>query len=232
MNIIVSQSSGKDSALALHNVLKDPVYNVISLHTTFDKELHRVGMHGVREELVISQAESLGIPLDKIYIKKGITNNNYEKALLSYYKEQKQSGVDGVVFGDIFLEDLKNYRINLLRKAGLKAIFPLWGKSTLELSGDLIKLGFKIKLCSLNSKFFNESDLELDFDFDFLKRLPDEVDPCGENGEFHTFVYDGPTFSKPVTFIKGEKVLRTYEIKTEDGDSQTSGFWFIDLLPC
>lgn len=230
--ITVSWSGGKDSSFALYKVLQDPAYEVESLHTTFDAELHRVGMHGIREELVEAQAKSIGIHLDKIYIEKGSSNENYEKALAAYYLQKKEQGVQAVVFGDIFLEDLRNYRIALMKKFGLECIFPLWGENTAFLSKEYIKAGFKSQLCCMKSEYFVEEDLLKLYDLSFLKDITKRMDPCGENGEFHTFVFDGPVFKTPVLYKTGERIIKTYEIKTANDETiQTPGFWFVDLLP-
>jgi uncharacterized protein (TIGR00290 family) len=230
MKISLSWSSGKDSGLAFYYLLNNPEYVIGNLHTTFDSELKRVGMHGVREELVLAQANSIGLSLDKIYLQKGATNANYEDAILSYYRSLKEKGVEGIAFGDIFLSDLKAYRERLLEKVGLQPVFPLWGKNTSEMSSEILEAGFKVKLCSLRSDLFKEEDLAKDYDQEFLSYIAGRMDPCGENGEFHTFLYNAPYFKNAINFKMGERVLKRYDVKNEDGTVlNLPGFWFVDL---
>ncbi|MFX1297800.1 MAG: diphthine--ammonia ligase [Promethearchaeota archaeon] len=205
--VIISWSGGKDSVLALY-LLNRQDCNVRTLITTISEEYNRVSMHGVRKELLEEQAKSIGIPLLTISLPKDTSNDEYEKIMkreMLYFKSHR---VYHVVFGDIFLEDIRNYRESNLSKIGMKAIFPLWKKNTMELAKLFINLGFKAILTSVDSSLLEGSYIGRLFDQDFLDLLPPEVDPCGENGEFHSFVFDGPIFSYPIQFQKGEKVVR------------------------
>jgi uncharacterized protein (TIGR00290 family) len=215
--VIVSWSGGKDSVLALHFINKDE-YNVRTLITTISESYNRVSMHGVRKELLEKQAKSIGIPLLTISLPKDTTNEEYEKIMkreMLYFKSHR---VYKVVFGDIFLEELRKYREANLSKIGMKAIFPLWKRDTKELAEKFIESGFKAIITSVDSNALNGSYVGRLFDWDFLHSLPSNVDYCGENGEFHSFVFDGPNFSYPIHFQKGDVVFRE------------NRFYYIDLL--
>lgn len=189
------------------------------LLTTISEEHNKVSMHGVRKELLEKQAKSIGIPLITISLPKNISNEEYEEVMYREMLDFKCHRVYHVVFGDIFLEDIKEYREKNLLKIGMKAIFPLWKKkSTKELAREFIDLGFKAIITIVDSNFLDKSYVGNIFDKEFIESLPSEVDPCGENGEFHTFVFDGPIFFDPVKFQKGEIVLRN------------DRFYFIDLF--
>jgi len=232
--ITVSWSGGKDSAFALYKILNEDKYDVVSLHTIINEETKRVGLHGVREELIDLQAEQIGIPLQKIYLESSESHTAYEIVLRSFYKHCTTNGISAVVFGDIFLEDLKKYREELMKESRLVPIFPLWQNDSARLIKEFIDAGFKTLICSANSKFFSPDELGKTIDQQFLETLPAEVDPCGENGEFHTFVYDGPIFKKPLSCWCGEVVSKTYvyQQKKEDGSTTKleSEFLFQDLL--
>jgi len=216
---ILSWSCGKDSALALHEVRSAGQYELVSLLTTFTAEYDRSCMHGVRISLVEEQAEAIGLPLLKVFIAAGAGNEEYEIAMGRILQEEKDRGVSACVFGDIFLKDLRRYRENKLIKTGLKALFPLWEKNTSSLANLLLDLGFRARVTSVDSRFLEGSFAGRDFDRNFLESLPAQVDPCGENGEFHTFVYDGPIFTRRVAHSKGEVVFRD------------NRFYYCDLLP-
>ena len=189
------------------------------LLTTISEEFNRVSMHGVRKELLEMQAKSIGVPLITISLPKDTTNEEYEEIMYREMLDFKCHKVYHVVFGDIFLEDIKEYREKNLSKIGMKAIFPLWKKkSTKELARDFIDLGFKAIITVVDSNFLDKSYVGNIFNKEFIELLPPEIDPCGENGEFHTFVFDGPIFINPVKFQKGEIVFRD------------NRFYFIDLF--
>lgn len=205
--IILSWSSGKDSSLALRELKQQGDYEIILLTTITDK-FERVSMHGVRETLLDRQAESLGCSLEKVYIPPDCTNAEYSQKMEAVLTRYQKLGVTQVAFGDIFLADVRAYREKNLEKVGLEAIFPLWGREPRALANTFIDLGFQsIVTCvdthSLDGKFAGRL-----FDRQFLADLPQITDPCGENGEFHTFTFDGPIFSKRIAFATGEKVLR------------------------
>ncbi|MBA3704921.1 MAG: diphthine--ammonia ligase [Bacteroidetes bacterium] len=231
---IFSWSGGKDSALALYKVLQEDNFEVIALLTTLNKNFKRISMHGVREELLDQQAAAIGFPLIKMFVSEG-TNAEYEKNMERLLLEYKAKGVTKVIFGDIFLEDLRLYREKNLAKIGLTAEFPLWKRNTQELINVFMQLGFKTITCCLNDAYLNKDSVGVEIDEKFLKSLPANVDPCGENGEYHTFCYAGPLFKTDVKFKIGDKIYKPLEVKTATTDvcesaSTTKGFWFCDLL--
>jgi uncharacterized protein (TIGR00290 family) len=232
--ILFCWSGGKDSALALYRVLKDNKYEVVSLLTTVNREYQRVSMHGVRESLLELQAESIGIPLEKIYLEKESTNEEYEKRMEEALLKFKALGVREVAFGDIFLEDLKKYREDNLAKAGMKGIFPLWKEDTESLIEEFIGIGFKTVICCVNNDFLDDSFAGKVISEKFINEIPSNVDCCGENGEFHTFAFEGPLFKKEIKFILGEKVIKNYEVKQMKDDREEieqKSYCFIDILP-
>ena len=217
--VIVGWSSGKDSALALYEILRTKRYEVLELLTTVTRDYDRISIHGVRRVLLEQQADAVGFPLEKMLVSKGVSDAEYEREMLHVLTRYLDSGVFSVVFGDIFLEDVRKYREKMLAKIGMKGIFPLWKRNTLELAREFIDLGFKAVITCVDSKSLGKDFAGREFDRQFLADLPANVDPCGENGEFHSFVYDGPIFSEPILFTKGEIVLR------EDR------FYYCDLVP-
>ena len=225
--VSISWSGGKDSAFALYKVLQGKELEVVSIHTSLNEELKRVGMHGTPEALVDAQTAAAGIPLEKIFIPADSSNDSYEKAMLEYYRKLKDCGVEAVIFGDIFLVDLRHYREQLLAKAELEGIFPLWQQDTRQLIQDFIKSGFKTAVCAADAKFFGKETAGKIIDQDFIESLPQGVDPCGERGEFHTFVFEGPVFQKPVPYQTGEAIYKSYSLGGTS--SESLGFWFADL---
>jgi uncharacterized protein (TIGR00290 family) len=206
--VIVAWSGGKDSALALYEVLNSGSYEVLELLTTITKDYDRISIHGVRRVLLEQQAKALRVPLEEMFITKGASDAEYEGELLKTLKRHRNSGVFSVVFGDIFLEDVRKYRERILAKAGMNGIFPLWKKDPKDLARTFINLGFKAIITSVDSNILGKSFAGREYDEHFLSDLPANVDPCGENGEFHSFVYGGPIFRERVLFTKGEIVLR------------------------
>ncbi|MDP2421478.1 diphthine--ammonia ligase [Sediminibacterium sp.] len=220
-------SGGKDSSLALYQVLQENTYQVVSLLTTLNAIHKRISMHGVREELLDMQAASIGLPLEKVWVSEASNEeyeNNMELVLIGF----KNEGVTHVIFGDIFLEDLREYREQKLSAVGLTGVFPLWKQDTRKLVSRFITQGFKTLTCCISTKWLDESFVGQEINQDFISRLPAGVDPCGENGEFHSFCYDGPLFKQSIEFEKGDKVFR--KMNSPDSENK-SGFWFIDLLP-
>jgi uncharacterized protein (TIGR00290 family) len=214
--VVVAWSGGKDSALALYEVLNSRNYDVLSLLTTVAKDHDRISIHDVRRVLLEQQAKALRIPLEEVFIPKGASNAEYENVLLEALKRHRGNGVSSVVFGDLFLEDIRKYREHLLDKAKMKGVFPLWKKDTKKLAHTFVNLGFKAVITSIDSHVLGKDFAGREYDEKFLLDLPDSVDPCGENGEFHTFVYDGPIFHERVMFKKGELVLRDNRFHTCD----------------
>jgi uncharacterized protein (TIGR00290 family) len=227
-------SGGKDSALCLHKILQEDKFEVVSLVTTISADLKRVSMHGVREELIEAQARNIllndgttGLLLDKMYINSHSTNIEYENALEKILVKYKSAGINKVIFADIFLEDLRAYRENFLSKFGMKGIYPLWKIPTSELIYEFLEQGFKTIICCCDNHLFGEHILGKVLDEAMVRSFPPEVDPCGENGEFHTFTFSGPLFKNDIPLEIGEKVLKVYELKS--GTPEEKGFWFIDL---
>jgi len=216
--VIVAWSGGKDSALALYEILKSDSYEVLELLTTVTKDYDRISIHGVRRVLLEQQAKALRIPLEEMFIMKGASDAEYEGELLKTLKRHRDNGVLSVVFGDIFLEDVRKYREQILAKAGMNGIFPLWKKGTKELALKFINRGFKAIITSVDSNVLGKDFAGREYDEKFLSDLPANVDSCGENGEFHSFVYDGPIFCERIGFKKGEIVLRD------------NRFYYCDLL--
>jgi uncharacterized protein (TIGR00290 family) len=191
---------------------------IIALLTTITEEYDRVSMHGVRRALLERQAESLGLPLHAVLIPPQCINATYEARMKEALAPHFARGVRSVVFGDIFLEDLRAYREKNLAQVGMQAIFPIWKRDTRELAREFVQLGFRAITVCVDPRVLDESFAGRELDASFFADLPPGVDPCGENGEFHTFVFDGPAFETPIAFRAGEKVLR-------------DGFCFCDLLP-
>ena len=219
--IVMSWSGGKDSAVALHELLNAHHYNVIALLTSVSEEYRRISHHGVREALLEQQADAIGIPLHKVYLPSGsshpCTNETYEQIMGDVMARFKAQGVETVAFGDLFLEDLRAYRERNLAKAGMRGLFPLWKRDTAKLARDVIAMGFKSYLSCVEGKV-GPGFVGRPYDDELLDALPAGIDPCGEYGEFHTFVYDGPIFKRPVTVSVGEIVIR-------------DGRHYADLLP-
>jgi len=221
-SIIMSWSGGKDSSMALHRLLQSD-YIVKYLMTTIFKPHKRVSMHGVPEELMIQQAKAIGIPLKIIYIEEK-THDEYENKMREFLNQMKTEGITKVAFGDIFLEDLKQYREQKLTEVDMTGVFPLWNENTKELAQYFIEQGFKTHICSIDNSKIPSHLIATDYSKEFLNGLPDEVDPCGENGEFHTFCYDGPIYQFPVQFKVNSPTLKTY---THDG--KTYEYTFSDV---
>ncbi|VAX41153.1 COG2102: Predicted ATPases of PP-loop superfamily [hydrothermal vent metagenome] len=206
--VIFCWSGGKDSAMALYRIQQENRYHVVALLTTVTHDYDRISMHGVRRSLLHQQAESLGIPLDEVFITKGANNNEYENRMGEAFQKHHQAGIQKVVFGDIFLEDLKEYRERQLEKHDLQCLFPLWKQETLGLAQEFIAVGFRAVTCCIDPRKLSESFAGKVIDEKFLSDLPADVDPCGENGEFHSFVFDGPIFQKAIQIQVGKTVLR------------------------
>lgn len=224
-------SGGKDSTLALYKVLQQAQFDIRYLLTTFNQEANRISMHGVRNELLVAQAASLNIPVKSVFLPTSSDMSEYENAMNSAIQEIKEVGISDCFFGDIFLEDLRMYREKKLKEVAISAHFPLWNRNTKELVREFIDLGFKTMVVCVDSSKLSEEFVGRVIDSQFLDELPENVDPCGENGEFHTFVFDGPIFKNPIHFELGEKVLKTYSSKNKDNEPVEYGFWFQDLIP-
>lgn len=221
-------SSGKDSALALYHLLKQNAYEVDRLLTTVNAHHNRVSMHGLRRDVLIAQAQSIGIPLDILEVPEKPSMETYNALMESKVKALVSDGYGHAAFGDIFLEDLKEYREKMLGAYNISCIFPIWKRDTKDLIKEFLELGFRTIIICINNSLLDESFLGAEITPELLARLPDHVDPCGENGEFHTFCFDGPLFQYPIAFELGEKVFRTYD-NPSDGTAPIP-FGFCDVL--
>jgi uncharacterized protein (TIGR00290 family) len=232
-------SSGKDSALALYKVLQDPKYNVALLVTTINKDFNQISMHGLRNELLLKQVEAIGIDLKTIEFPAEVEMDEYAEIMREATASLVVKGYSHSVFGDIFLEDLKAYRDVKLSEAQITGVYPLWKQNTKEILQEFLALGFKAITVCVNAKVLGEEFVGRYIDFQFIEDLPENVDVCGENGEFHTFVFDGPIFKNPIDFVIGKKVLRSHtfqdtkennqQFKKEKSNHDTQ-FWYCDLI--
>ena len=217
--VALSWSGGKDSAMALYELRGSGGYEVVALLTTVAREFERVSHHGVRVELLEQQAAAVGVPLHKLYLPPDrCTNEEYEALMERTMLDFCARGIRTVAFGDIFLADLRAYRERNLAKVGMRGLFPIWHRDTAELVRTFISLGFRAHLACVDGAKLGREFAGRAIDATLLRDLPPEVDPCGENGEFHSFVYDGPIFHRPVGVTVGEVVAR---------DSR----YFADLVP-
>lgn len=224
MKAFINWSGGKDCTLALHHVLAQQQYEVQYLFTTISRAFQRVSMHGVRKELITRQARAIGIPSRKLYLPENLDMPAYDAYMQHEMQLMRQRGISTAICGDIFLEDLRAYREEKLEAAGIQAYFPLWKRPTKDLMEEFTGLGYKAVVVCVNHQHLDDSFLGRELSIGFLNDLPSGVDPCGENGEFHTFVYDGPIFQQPVFIRPGDKVVRSY---THEG--QPFSFGFLDL---
>jgi uncharacterized protein (TIGR00290 family) len=217
-SVLLSWSSGKDSVWALHLLLQQPDVKVAALLTTFNSAADRVAMHAVRRQLVEMQAGRTGIPLWPVDLPWPCSNAVYEERMRGVFERALAEGITAVAFGDLFLEDIRDYRVRQLQGSGLEPLFPVWQIPTAKLAHDMIAAGVRAKITCVDPAQVDGSLAGRDYDQASLDSLPPGVDPCGENGEFHTFVYDAPVFERPVEVRVGEIVER-------------GGFVFADLLP-
>ena len=216
--VLVSWSGGKDSCVALYEIQRARKYRVAALLTTVTRDYDRISMHGVRRVLLEKQADSLGVPLHQVLISKDATNEEYEMKMGKAFSVYGEQGIDSIVFGDLFVEDIRIYREQFLARHNMRGLFPVWHRDTTRLIKEFIALGFKAVVVCVDSRILDQSFAGRMIDEAFLSSLPPHVDPCGENGEFHSFVFDGPVFARPIKFSLGEIVLR-------------ESFWFCDLVP-
>ena len=214
----MSWSGGKDSCLALYEIQKTQDYRIAALLTTVTRDYDRISMHGVRRVLLQRQAAALGLPLCEVFITKGATNQEYEARMAEVFALYRARGVDSVAFGDLFLAEIRAYRDQFLARHNMRGIYPVWQRDTTEFIREFIALGFKAVITCVDGRVLAPSFAGMMIDEHFLAALPTHVDPCGENGEFHTFVFDGPVFKEAVRFSLGATVAR-------------DSFWFCDLLP-
>ncbi|UKB86442.1 diphthine--ammonia ligase [Chryseobacterium sp. MEBOG06] len=225
-------SSGKDSALTLYKTLKEDQYEVTTLLTSINQEFQRISMHGVHISLLEQQASALGIPLVKMELPKEPSMEEYQDIMTGTMAKVQAQGVTHSIFGDIFLDDLRQYREDQLSRIGMHAVFPLWKQNTSYLIREFLSLGFKTIVTCVNGSYLDKSFAGRIINQQFLDDLPENVDPCGENGEFHTFTFDGPIFKNPIQFEIGDTVKKTYpKPKTEAAEEDNEYiFWFCDLI--
>lgn len=233
---IFNWSGGKDSALALYHCLQNPELDIKYLVTTINDAADRISMHGVRTELLIKQAESIGIPLYQIRLPEMPGMSEYDAVMLQHLTHFKNEGITHSIFGDIFLEDLKAYRDTRLSEVGLQGIYPLWKRDTNELINEFFSLGFGTVIACTQERL--ERIVGKEISPELINALPDDVDVCGENGEFHTFTFKGPIFKSEIKYKTGVKIFKAYEAPKNADDScvspadqKRSGFWYCDLIP-
>jgi uncharacterized protein (TIGR00290 family) len=215
---LLSWSSGKDSAWSLHVLRSDPRFEVVGLLTTLNESAERVSMHAVRERLLEDQAEAAGLPLQKVQLPWPCSNEDYEARMNAALAEVREQGIEVVAFGDLFLEDVRNYREERMADTGLEVHFPLWGKKTPQLAREMVAAGLRARLTCVDPRQIDRAFCGRAFDADLLDALPPSADPCGENGEFHTFAWSGPMFAHDVRITGGDTIER-------------DGFVYTDLLP-
>jgi len=216
--ILLSWSSGKDSAWALHLLRQQQDIEVVGLFCTFNKKFERGAMHAVRNELICQQAESIGLPLELIPIPDPCSDSEYKIIMADFIEQVNSLGIDTIAFGDLFLEEIRSYREESLAGTGITALFPLWGIPTDELSKEMVTCGLRAKITCIDPRYLPAEFAGHEYDSTFLEQIPHSVDPCGEKGEFHSFAYDGPMFKNKLNIRVGETVTR-------------GGFVYTDLLP-
>lgn len=217
MKTLLSWSTGKDSAWALHVLRQTPGIEIVGLLSSINEEADRVSMHGVRRTLAEAQAKAAGLPLHIVSLPSPCSNEVYEERMSAFVAEAREAGVEAMAFGDLFLADIRAYREERLQGSGIAPLFPLWERDTRQLARDMISSGLKARVVSLDPRAIARDLIGREFDADLLDDLPSTADPCGENGEFHTFAYAGPMFDAPIDVATGAIVER-------------DGFVFADLV--
>ena len=228
----INWSSGKDASFALFLMLKDTSYDISLLLTTVNSHFNRVSMHGLHRNVLEAQAQALNLPLKTIELPEMPSMEDYERIMTDNIKDLVKANYTHCIFGDIFLDDLRAYRDKNLEPFNITPVYPLWKKDTKQLIIEFLKLGFKTVIVCANSKYFNEDFVGSVIDEDFIKNLPEGVDPCGENGEFHTFCFDGPIFNHPIKYKLGEKIFREYNAPKTDNtvcSNDLYGVWYCDI---
>ena len=233
-NCIFNWSGGKDSALALYHCLQNKDLKIKYLVTTINDAAGRISMHGVRVELLVKQAESIGIPLYQVRLPEMPGMTEYDTIMRQTMEQFRSEGITHAIFGDIFLQDLKDYRNARLAEAGMTGIYPLWKRDTSELIREFLDLGFGTVIACTQERL--ERIVGKEITGELILSLPDDVDVCGENGEFHTFAFKGPIFKQEITYKTGEKVFKTYAAPKNSNDTcfssspeKPAGFWYCDL---
>ncbi len=207
--VVMSWSGGKDSSMAAYELLSSGRYEIAALLTTVTESIDRISMHGVRRELLDRQAVSLGIALHTVMIPQECPNDIYEARMQAAFDRCKAQGISKIAFGDLFLEDVKQYRDERLARAGMTGLYPIWMRDTRELVRTFISLGFKAILSCVDTQAIDADFAGREIDEQLLRDLPAGADPCGERGEYHSFVYEGPIFKLPIPCEAGDKVMRS-----------------------
>ena len=227
--IVISWSGGKDSSLMLQRIQNNDDFKIAELFTIVNKQTSRVGLHGIHEDLIRAQARSIGLTIRILYLSSDSTNSSYETLLDQYYNELQARNIFHVGFGDIFLQDLRSYRDQQLKRHHLKGIYPLWQCDTNLLAKEFVEAGFRSIICACDKKLFTPSIAGKDYSFELIDQLPSDVDPCGENGEFHSFVYDGPVCNYAIKVMIEEIVTKEYHFKCADGSIASNSFDFAHI---
>ena len=228
LKAVFNWSGGKDSALALYRILQEERFEVVALLTTVSAENGESTMHAIPEGLLRRQAERIGIPLHVVRVGAGSGAEGYDAAMERAVEHFRRGGVTHFVFGDIFLEDVRRYRESRLERCGIEVVEPLWGVASHEAVEEFLKRGFRTVVVTVEERLGRERVGRV-IDDRFVWELPEGVDCCGENGEYHTFCFDGPIFSEPVPFTLGETLYRSFEVKLDNGDVRRYGYWFAGL---
>ena len=221
-------SGGKDSALALHHTLANQEFEIVTLLTSINKELERISMHGVRKSMLLKQVGAIGLPLTLLELPTGVDMQGYDELMRKTLDPITNQGITHSVFGDIFLEDLKRYKEERMREVGLSGYFPLWKRDTSELLKEFLDTGFKTILVSVDGSKLSKDFVGQELTLELAREFPVGVDPCGENGEFHTYVFEGPIFKEPIEFKKGEIVAKDYTLAKDSTEKVT--YWFQDIF--
>ena len=229
----MSWSGGKDSAFALHTIIGEGIYDVRYLLSTIDGNSRRLTIHEVQETLLEQQAQLIGIPLKKCYLYNK-DNKSYEAALHSTLTEMKEEGIHHIIFGDLFLEDLRSYREEMMKAFGMVCVFPLWQMDSLNVVNDFVAKGFKSVICSVNDTYLPGTWVGKLIDESFLESLPAKIDPCGENGEYHSFCFDGPIFKHAIDFTHGKTFSKSFKLNQICDDANSPSkllLWYMEILP-
>ncbi|MCO6496688.1 MAG: adenine nucleotide alpha hydrolase [Chitinophagaceae bacterium] len=226
---VFNWSGGKDSALALQKVLQESEFEVVALLTTIDEATQASSIHAIPRELLSRQANSIGIPLYAVSLSKGM--KSYEEGMTEAIEHFKKQGVTHFIFGDIFLEDVKSYRERKLNPLGIEVVEPLWDKTSEEIFNDFLESGIKTKIIVTQADKLDRSFIGKEINSDFLNSLPQDIDLCGENGEYHTFSYDGKPFQTKIDFEIAKINKVTYEFKIDTGEMKSYDYWQAEILP-
>lgn len=226
---VFNWSGGKDSALALHKAQQSGRYEIVALLTTANRDTQRSTMHGIPEGLLQAQADRIGIPLHVVALTPDGSMEDYAGAMAKVAEHFRAQGVTRFIFGDIFLHDVRSYRERQLKPYGIEVVEPLWGLSSQEVMDDFLASGLRTVVVTTMDEGLGRDAVGRTIDAEFVASLPPQVDPCGENGEYHTFCYDGPIFRSPVPFTLGEPFRRSFDVGLEDGTTRAYAYWFADL---